>query len=324
MSDKIYIKNFIIGTIVGMILVTLIVWLIPENMYFDGEYPSWRQQKDYTHSKGDKPQILFLGDSAFKAAVVPDLISEDAYNLSLGGAGSIEMYYSLKNYMENHPKPKMVFISISAMHFIYLDRYRDRTLYFHFLSPTEQITSQLNIFKFDNIPFMDKIFISLENLQYMIKFPVKYFQTIKKSELSRGPLNEEIYQKAASERGHMLFGHDPEWFNHYEPHNQLLVDFKLLKSTDFYMKKLLQLCIDNDIPVYVVQTPINKMSYETTLKHNYFPPYQQYLQQLSQEFNVDIETDLKIYDIHLFGDHLHLNEEGAAIFSRDLKSKYKI
>ncbi len=324
MNNKIYTINFFIGVIIGMILLTFVIWLIPEKSYFDGEYPSWRQQKDYTHTEGNESQIIFLGDSAFKAAVIPALIDNSAYNLSLGGAGAIEMYYTLKNYLEHHPKPREVFISIAPMHFIYLDRYRDRTLYFHFLAPNEQIESQLKIFKYDDIALIDKFSLMLENLQFMIKFPTKYFQTIKTSELNRGSINEENYQQVASERGHMLFGHDPDWYNHYVPHEQLTVDFHLLRSTDFYMKRLLKLCTDNQISVHVVQTPINKMTYATAQEHNYFSPYLEYLKGLSKEFNIDIETSLNFYDVELFGDHLHLNGEGAKIYTDKLKQRYKI
>ena len=321
MSNKTYVLNFFVGTAIGLLLLTLAIWFIPEMDYFDGEYPSWQQQKNYTHTQGSESQIIFLGDSAFKAAVIPELIADNAYNLSLGGAGPIEMYYSLKNYLQNHPKPQKIFISFGPMHFIYLERYYDRTLYFHFLSPKEQIESQLNILNFDDVPILDRPMILLENLQFMTKFPTKYFQTIRMSELKRGPLNEDNYNQVASERGHMFFGLDSEWFNHYEPHEQLQVDFKLLRSEDFYMRKLLQLCIDNDISVQMLQTPINKMTYSTASKYNYFPPYLEYLRSLSKEFNIEIETDLVFYDVNFFGDHLHVNEEGAKLFTETLKHK---
>ena len=324
MSDKNYVVRFILLTILGMALLTFLIWLIPEKNYFDGEYPFWKQQKDYTHTIGNTSQILFIGDSALKAAVIPELINDSAYNLSLGGAGPIEMYYSLKNYLGNHPKPQRVFISFAPMHFTYLDRYRDRTLYFHFLSPQEQIESQLNILNLNNMLLSDKLSMSLENIQYLIRFPTKYFQTIKNSKLKRGRINEENYQQVASERGHMLFGRNPEWFHHYEIHKQLKVDFKLLQVEDYYLRKLLQLCIDNSISVNMLQTPINKITYSEASKYDYFPPYQEYLRQLSQELNIEIESDLILYDVSLFGDELHLNEKGAEIYSNNLKKQYNL
>lgn len=324
MSDKTFVTRFIAIAFLNMALLTLIIWLIPEKDYFDGEYPFWKQQRDYTHTPNDEPQILFLGDSAFKAAVIPELIGDSAYNLSLGGAGPIEMYYSLKNYLENHPKPQRVFISFAPMHFTYLERYRDRTLYFHFLSPQEQIESQLNILNFDDMPLSDKLLMSMDNWQYLLKFPTKYFHTIKDSELKRGHFNEEHYQQAANERGHMFFGRDPEWFNHYQIHKQLKIDFKPLQIEDYYLRKLLQLCIAGDIPVNMLQTPINKITYAEASKYDYFPPYQEYLQSLAKELNISIESDLVFYDVTLFGDELHLNEKGAEIYSNNLKRKYNL
>ena len=324
MNDKTFVIKFFLSVAVGMVILTAVIWSIPSMDYFDGEYPSWQQQRDYTHEQGSESQIIFLGDSAFKAAVIPKMIDDSAYNLSLGGAGPIEMYYSLKNYLRNHPKPQKIFISFGPMHFIYLERYYDRTLYFHFLSPNEQIESQLNIFTLDDVPIYDRPMMLFENLQFMTKFPTKYFQTIKMSELKRGPLNKENYQQVASENGHMFFGLDSEWFNHYEPHEQLQVDFKLLHSEDFYMKKLIQMCLDNDIPVKIVQTPVNKLTYATASEHDYFPPYLEYLRSLSREFNIEVETELKMYDISLFGDHLHVNEEGAKIYTNEMKQKYNL
>ena len=324
LSDKSYVVKFAALTFLNMALLTLVIWLIPEKNYFDGEYPFWKQQRDYTHTTGNTSQILFLGDSAFKAAVIPDLIGDSAYNLSLGGAGPIEMYYTLKNYLENHPKPQKVLFSFAPMHFTYLDRYRDRTLYFHFLSPQEQIESQLNIFSLDNVSLSDKWAMSLENVQFMIKFPTKYFQTIKNSELKRGHVNEEHYQQTAAERGHMFFGRNPEWFNKYEIHKQLQVDFKPLQVEDFYLRKLFQLCTDNDIQAYMVQTPINQITYSAASKYDYFPPYQEYLKNLAEELSVNIESDLIFYDVTLFGDELHLNEKGAEIYSKKLKGKYNL
>lgn len=324
MSDKKFFLNVLIGFVIGMIFLTLIIWQIPEKDYFDGEYPSWRQQKDYTHTKDDQSQIIFLGDSAFKAAVIPDQLNNSAYNLSLGGAGPIEMFYSLKTYLKNHPKPQKIFVSIAPMHFIYLDRYRDRTIYFHFLDPRDQIESQLKIFNRDKVPLIDRFWQSIDTLQFMIKFPTKYFQTIKNSELARGEINEQMYQQVKNERGHMLFGNDPEWFNHFEPHPQLLVDFKLLQSEDYYIRQIFKLCRDNNIEVHMLQTPINHLTFEAAKNHNYFNPYQDYLRTLKNDLNVDIETDLKFYDIHLFGDHLHLNKKGAEIYTKNLKEKFNL
>ena len=319
LSDKFYSKGIIFGTVIGIILLTVIIWLIPENMYFDGEYPSWIQQKDYTHSYDDKSQIIFLGDSAFKAAVIPAMISDDAYNLALGGAGPIEMYYSLKNYLQNHPKPKKVFISFGPMHFIYLQRYRDRALYFHFLSPIETIESQHNIFKYDKFSIKDRISMWAENFRLMTKFPTEYFQTIKRSQLARGNINKENYQQVALERGHMFFGRDSHWTEHVIPHDQMLVDFKLLNSLDFYMHRLLNLCFENDIPVQMIQTPINHITYDIVQQHDYIVPYQNYLRNLSNDTGVEIETELVFYDTELFGDMMHLNERGAKIYTENLK-----
>ena len=73
-----------------------------------------------------------------------------------------------------------------------------------------------------------------------------------------------------------------------------------------------------------MQLLVNSLTYETTSHYEYFQPYFDYLKKLSEEFKIEVETELKIYDIKLFGDHLHVNEEGAIIYTKQLKEKYKI
>ncbi|NPA45238.1 MAG: hypothetical protein GXO49_06880, partial [Chlorobi bacterium] len=66
-------------------------------------------EKEYKIPKSD---YIFLGESRVNAGLDFTKISS-SYSFASGGATSIEMYYILKKYIENYPKPKKIFISIS-------------------------------------------------------------------------------------------------------------------------------------------------------------------------------------------------------------------
>ena len=57
-------------------------------------------------------KIIFLGESRLNAAVDFTQIP-NAYSFASGGAGPIELFYILKKYTDNYPKPDTVFLSIS-------------------------------------------------------------------------------------------------------------------------------------------------------------------------------------------------------------------
>ena len=53
--------------------------------YMDGEYAMYKQQKDYITGNGEYNRVLIMGDSRTKAGFIPDELSNDCYNLALGG-----------------------------------------------------------------------------------------------------------------------------------------------------------------------------------------------------------------------------------------------
>ena len=60
--------------------------------YMDGEYAMYKQQKDYITGNGEYNRVLIMGDSRTKAGFIPDELSNDCYNLALGGTTPIEGY----------------------------------------------------------------------------------------------------------------------------------------------------------------------------------------------------------------------------------------
>ncbi|MBQ9626051.1 MAG: hypothetical protein IJR40_02640, partial [Treponema sp.] len=80
MNDTRYAK-FFIGFFLTVATIAVFRWGVLKNTqfeYMDGEFPYWIQQKDYVQAKDDENEVLFLGDSRMKAALIPNELCENA------------------------------------------------------------------------------------------------------------------------------------------------------------------------------------------------------------------------------------------------------
>lgn len=290
--------------------------------YMDNEYPNWEQQKDYIHTAGTQQQTLFLGDSIFKAAILPELFGDNAYVLALGGATSIEMHYALTEYLKNHPTPNRVFVSFSPLHYANIESYRSRNLYFHYLPWRMAIASQLEIFGRDNLPWFQYVPDMVEDAEYIMRLPTKYFRTVYDSRLRRGEKNRLEYKQVASARGHKYFGLSDDWYKQYKPYKDWLKPFVPLGSLDYYLREIIAVCKANDIEVHIVQEPVHVMDYELIEKSGYLADFQAYMSRLACETGAEVELAMPVYEVEYFGDNLHVNEAGAKRYSIELREKY--
>src|SRR4030042_4744144 len=62
-----------------------------------------RTVKDFEKEKGEI-QILFLGQSDMKRAVIPEIMSFKAYNFAELGESFIETYFKFKYYIDEMPR----------------------------------------------------------------------------------------------------------------------------------------------------------------------------------------------------------------------------
>ena len=88
----------ILFSLVGIIYATL--WILPEKMYMQGEYSAWMQQKEYSSQYHEMSETLLLGDSRMKIDLNALELGDHVYNLSLSGSSPIDMYYTLKRYLD--------------------------------------------------------------------------------------------------------------------------------------------------------------------------------------------------------------------------------
>lgn len=101
----------------------LLAWIMPEKRYLNDDYPFLRQQQDHVRQDSDIVETIILGDSQSKMGILAQDLGDNTYNLSLSGATAIEMYYTLSNYLQHHPGPKALIISLSPGTFINIGTY---------------------------------------------------------------------------------------------------------------------------------------------------------------------------------------------------------
>ena len=321
MNCKKYSLAIICVYFIPILIIWLSAWFLPEERYMDGEYPYWKQQKDYIMSNGDKSEILLLGDSRVKTGIIPKDMGNNVYNLALGGGTPIEMYYTLKNYLIHHPKPTAVIIAFGPIHYENIICYWNRALYFHYLDD-------------DYILEVDKIMDSDEksdntSYEYMYHLPSVYAKPIKNYLLhpktgDRTEINNSTYKKALDSKGRLFLKYNLRKKTHVSSYeakqNQ---DFKLLPCLDHYINMILTLCKEESIPVYIDQLPMGKEGHQILSSNGYFESYKKYMNSLAEKYDIPVEDEIPLFENQYFTDNSHLNDEGAKILTAMWREKYK-
>jgi len=338
--------KFIFKLIILVILILGIFAIIARNfgMYiYDEEYASYKQTMDYVNNESnDYNSVLIFGDSVAKAGVIPQVISEDTYNISMAGATTIEQYYIMKNYLEHHEAPK----TLIMMYFIGAndsidDFFWNRTLYFNCLT-TAQFNEIVANGAFENYRPVEKEngveierdeasykFYEKGNFgakinfwQYKLASPTKYYAAIKNAMFEkRYEVNQKEYETSQENKGQHYFGTEAS----FEPNNVTITGkqhFEVLPIIDIYMNKCIELCKENGIQVIIEQHPINESTY-ANMSGDYKKEYMDYMKSLKEKHpEIIVNTEYNVCPSDWLGDFSHLNENGATKFSEELKEKY--
>lgn len=312
------VKKLAILVVPFFIILPLYCWAFPM-FYMDDEYAMYKQQRDYCNTpvaEGAKDnEIVILGDSRAKAGFVPELLGENTYNLALGGATPIEGYYSLKEYLANHEKPKTVILAYAPMHYMDVDTLWTRTVYFHNIK-NKDFMEILNTAK--AYEKTDKILIDnykVEYLMYKCYMPNKYATALKNSGfLFRHKKTVAKYEDMIINKGHTFYGTE-EYSSgvNWEAHE---MDFVASDIIDLYLRKMIEMCRENGIQVMIEQLPMNETSYGI-LQPDFKTHYKEYMMGLAVAYP-DVRVAIKpyCYNNEYFGDADHLNEKGCRVFSQ--------
>lgn len=304
--------------------------------YMDEEYAMYRQQYDFVHGSlsgaGEAentdfrdPEVLIIGDSRAKAAFDPVYLSDKPnklYNLALGGTTPIEGYYTLKNYLDCHEKPKQVVLSYAPMHLMDVDTLWTRCIYFHTFGRDEFEDLVLNAEELQNT---ENILIKnyrLEYLMYQLYLPNKYATALKKSAFfTRYPKTTKKYEQMIAGRGHTFYG-TADYSDGIDGEAKVS-DFQPSDVIIWYMQRIFQLCESEGIDVIVEPAPVNETSYGI-ITHEFKEHYRAIMNAFSKKNETcEIYTDFYCYSNDNFGDADHLNARGVERFCSEMKQKYQ-
>ena len=310
--------KFVLKCIVALLPVIAIVLytaLFPFG-YMDIEYPSWKYTKEMTEKAS--ADTIILGDSRAMADLVPSEFDTDTVNLAVGGATSIEMYYTLSSYIKNNGCPENIIVMFAPFHYSIIDNFWTRTAYFNYLSVSD-MSELFSYAKACNSETLIKKGYKDDLLSYRLRFPDKYLPALINSELiGRYSENSEEYNKISADSGYGEFGtakgcSDLNYETGYEQMHRT-GDALLL---DVYLNKLLSLIEENNINAVLAIPPMNESSYNN-LKPSYKDDFYSYLKNIkSSHPGISVETEIPVYDDKYFGDSSHLNNEGALLFTKD-------
>lgn len=292
-----------------------------QDYYMDDEYAMYHAQRDYLLENHDYNKVIILGDSRTKAGLLPKALSKSTYNLALGGASPMEGYYSLKEYLSAHEKPETLLLCYAPMHYMDVDTFWTRTVYFHNITREDAY----EVFeKAENFQCVDKILIEnykLEFLQYQLYMPNKYATALKNAGfIFRHDKTVEKYKKVKRNKGHAYYGLDE--FSDGIDGEAKVSDFVPSDIITDYMHRIMDLCEQEGIRVIVETAPVNATSYGI-FTDEFKAHYREYMTNLQARHpEATVYTDFYRFENDQFGDADHLNKRGSENFTAFIKEKY--
>jgi len=282
-------------------------------------YPMWTQAFERARLDSDSTaRMLILGDSRAKAGVIPALVDEQCVALTIPGGSPIDFYLLLSEYLQHNPAPENMAVIISPHHFHYPDLFWSYTVGFGYLKSSEfDSILQLDI-QGDNEFLGNSVAARARYFFQKNRFPHLYAGAIAGSLLEpRSQTNNEILNEARQANGHILFGTAGASDGRaYETDRR---DFIVSDVEDSYFRKLLSLAEQHGITTEFVMAPINHASEEgiTPIFREHFAGY---INEIAADYpGMHFENSWPVYDDIMFGDANHLNQEGAAQFSRSMR-----
>lgn len=298
-------------------VVYLSLWILPEEKYMQGEYGAWMQQKDYATCRHDKSEIILLGDSRMKIGIAASGLSDDTYNLSLAGSNPIDMYYTLKRYLNAGNIPQKVFIGFAPKHFTFYENYTNRGLFFHYYDDAEMAEINARILQYEGIDYSREVY------KYKFRSPSVYLTALLHSlKEDREQQNKSLYDELSHNKGTLNLSGKKDDGSAVIPEECKEKDFKIKKILDYYLCETINMCKERDVPVYVLQLPMGQKGLEILKSTGYMTYYESYMQSIADRTGIDVEITIPAYEDKYFADNSHLNVDGQKKYTDEVKRKY--
>lgn len=307
-------------------MLPLAVWLIYimcfPFLYMDSEYPYWKQQRDYIYSRHEAVDLVVIGDSIAKSSYIPkEMEGINTINLGLGGATPIEMYYTLKVYLQNNDKPKYVVCTYNPNSLKVNNQFINRTLYFRYLTYSQiqeisRVGKSLNESEFYGSEFNKTV------LSYYLGTPQKYLPSVFNATfVGRRSINRNGYNSVQEDLGFMLFG-----LAEYCGNISSLGDdyFECRPINKYYLDKTIELCNQNGIEFIYEPAAVNAATYQYYIQTNLKKSIETFYLSLSTQYNnPKINHTILQFSDDCFGDEAHLNMRGAQQYTKLFMEKLR-
>lgn len=313
--------NIAITIIIPLLIIPICITIKPAK-FLDEEAAYYLENKDFENENDGKIRILIMGDSCGKADWIPELLGEAVYNYSLGGAGPIDEYYTLENYLEKNEAPEYVMYTMSSWYFRGLSALWVRTVYFHRLEMKNILDLERMTKKQDAYSVVGTEHILLKYLGYRLYLPKNYSKAFFSGLFSNARLenNTAQYKYAREGKGHVLYGKAEE---HDELTPFFAEHFEYQEFLAAYLCRTIELCEKHNIKFIFQSPPLNPCSHKAMSDACYLEEYTAFLESIQKKYpSAQIETEILSYDADCFGDVHHLNAKGAERFTKQMKEKY--
>ena len=236
-------------------------WVVAMPLAFlEPEYASWRA-KQVLVARCDLGDVLVLGDSRATVGIIPALLPVRTSNLAVGGGEAIEALAILTRALACPEKPKLVVLSLDAVHFARPDLFWERTMRFGFLNAAElaelrDISQALRDYSVYEERHTDGIPSWLRDRLYLAHFPPFYFGSLIEGRLLwRWRHNEDGLARSIAARGQYYFG--IEAGSSAVAADGKLETFRPLPVLEAYFSRILTLLEQHGIPSVFVAMPVN-------------------------------------------------------------------
>lgn len=314
MKEKIV---FVAKCFVVLIPLWMIIIYAKYNMlgFTDNEAPNYIWNKNVCTSGHEKYDVVILGDSVANAAYMPEVLSDSCINLALGGTTPMENYYTLREYLENSEAPEKVYISFLDFHFYASDCYWLRSMYSH----RYRAKDSWEMLK--TAQAYNETSIAIEKaewnwLAYELYLPNKYITSLSNAGFNqRYDDNKNSYNLNGVHGGRYISRGVEEWAATDVGYDT----FYVAPLFDDYYKRLIELCLQNDIKVHIIKLPLPETDTFSEQYNQQFTDYYSNLKELYPDITVDWWNN---YEARCFSDEHHMNNHGALRFSEELKNTY--
>lgn len=307
-------KNLILISI-PLIALCVAAYILPMK-YMSVEYVMWDEEFENSADPYMDAATLIIGDSRAKSSVLPAQLHEDTYNIAIGGATPIEMYYAVENYIEHNGAPENAVVVFAPYHFCDIDNW-DQTLYFNFLSADEIAKIYVKALK-SNDPIVASRGRIPDMISYRLRLPSKYLAQMYESKfIGREQENREKFDSIRADLGYCEFGSADGDDGYTMEVNHETFDYSPLVV--YYYEKLIEMLDANNVNVIIAQPPINQASGDL-MKEGFVTGFSDYMKDVASRYpDMHVISEIPIYPNSLFGDSIHVNRKGAGVYTDELR-----